>query len=205
VDYTRPVQAVIPGVQGRILAALSRTEAELTMRTVARIAGVSANRATAILNRLVQLGLVERRDVGTAALVRLIRDNEASRVVAELATLPDIVPKRLAEMAAIIKPAPASLILFGSFARGQATDESDIDVLVVRPNGVASDDATWTQTVGEWSDMAARMAGNPVNLLVVSEAELPQLAKRKRSVWAGIAREGVTLAGADVRQLGSAA
>jgi len=43
VDFRDPIAAVIPGVQGRVLTALARTETELTMRTVAELAGVSAN------------------------------------------------------------------------------------------------------------------------------------------------------------------
>jgi len=87
---------VIPGVQGRVLTALARTETELTMRTVAELAGVSANQATVVMNRLVHLGLVERRDVGSAGLVRLVRDNEAARAVLALVDLQHRVLARLA-------------------------------------------------------------------------------------------------------------
>ena len=204
-DYTHPVQTVIPGVQGRILATLAQTDAELTMRTVARVAGVSSNRATTVLNGLVKLGLVERRDVGTSALVRLIRENEASRIVTELAQVGDTVLKRLAAAATDITPAPVSVVLFGSFARGQARDDSDVDVFVVRPDQVPGDDSGWISTLGKWTDLAARIAGNPINLVVASESELPRLSKRKRSVWAAIAREGVTLLGAELRKIGAAA
>ena len=86
-DYVNPVEALIPGVQGRVLTVLARTEAELTMRSVAELAGVSANRATVVLNRLVRLGIVERRDVGASALVRLVRENEAARSVLSLVDL----------------------------------------------------------------------------------------------------------------------
>ena len=50
---------MIPGVQGRLLGVLARTETELTMRTAAKLAGVSANQAAAILNHLAALGLVD--------------------------------------------------------------------------------------------------------------------------------------------------
>jgi len=204
-DFTQPVEALIPGVQGRILGVLARTEAELSMRTVARLAGVSPNRATMVLHQLIQLGLVERRDVGTSAQVRLVGENEATRLVLELARLSETVLQRMAAAAKDIAPAPASLIVFGSFARGQAGAASDLDALAVRADDVSVDDAAWTGTLGRWSDLAGRIAGNPVNLLVVSQAELPQLAKRQGSVWAEIVRYGVTLVGEDVRQLGSAA
>jgi predicted nucleotidyltransferase len=204
-DYSRPIEALVPGVQGRILGALARTDAELTMRTVARVAGVSANRATTVLNQLIGLGIVERREAGTAALVRLVRDNEAARIVCELAELRARVLGRLAETAAAINPRPASIVLFGSFARGEARAGSDIDVLVVRPDNVPADHTGWLDTLGTWSDGAARIAGNPVNLVVVARAELPQLSRRKRSVWAEIAREGVTLLGSDLKSLRAAA
>lgn len=205
VDYTRPVEALIPGVQGRILSALARTDTELTMRTVARVAGVSANRATTILNELIGLGIVERREVGTAALVRLVRDNEAARIVCELADLRARVLGRLAETAAGINPPPASIVLFGSFARGEASRASDIDVLVVRPDNVPADHTVWLDTLGTWSDAATRISGNPLNLVVVARAELTQLSRRKRSVWADIARDGVTLLGSDLKTLRVAA
>jgi DNA-binding IclR family transcriptional regulator len=74
-DLGEPVKALIPGVPGRVLTVLAGTGAELTMREVAELADVSANRAIVVLNRLVHLGLVARRDVGSAGLVRLMKDN----------------------------------------------------------------------------------------------------------------------------------
>ena len=36
-DFRQPVEAVIPGAQGRILAVLAETTAELNLSTVARV------------------------------------------------------------------------------------------------------------------------------------------------------------------------
>lgn len=60
VDYPQPVEALIPGVPGRVLGVLARTESQLTMRTVARLARVGVNRAAVVRNALVSLGVVER-------------------------------------------------------------------------------------------------------------------------------------------------
>jgi predicted nucleotidyltransferase len=199
VDYGDPVEAVIPGVQGRVLTVLARTETELTMRTVAELAGVSANQATVVLNRLVHLGLVERREVGSAALVCLVRDNEAARAVLALVDLQRGVLTRLAAEAGKIRPAPACLAVFGSFARGDARhaahENSDIDVLAMPPPGMESDRGQWTTTLGEWADRAARIAGNPVNLLEVTADELPKLIRRRDRPWRTIVDEGVLLVG----------
>jgi predicted nucleotidyltransferase len=194
-DYVHPVEAMIPGVQGRVLTVLARTEAELTMRSVAELAGVSANQATVVLNRLVRLGIVERRDVGASALVRLVRENEAARSVLSLVDLRQGVLARLAGEARKIRPAPACLVVFGSFARGDAHENSDIDVLAVPPSEAQVDDGRWTAALGQWSDRAARIAGNPVNLLEATMDELPKLVRREREPWRTIAEEGVVLVG----------
>ncbi len=194
-DYVNPVKALIPGVQGRVLTVLARTEAELTMRSVAELAGVSANQATVVLNRLVRLGLVERRDVGAAALVRLVRENEAARSVLSLVDLRQGVLARLAGEARKIRPAPACLVVFGSFARGDAHENSDIDVLAVPPSEAQVDHGRWTAALGQWSDRAARIAGNPVNLLEATMDELPKLVRREREPWRTIVEEGVVLVG----------
>lgn len=81
------VEALIPGVQGRVLGVLSRTSTELTMRTVAQLAGVSAQHASVVTGRLVDLGIGERRDVPPASLLRLAPDNLAAQAVASVANL----------------------------------------------------------------------------------------------------------------------
>ena len=201
----RSVESVIPGVQGRVLAVLARTETELTMRTVAQLAGVSPNRATAVLNHLVQLGLVERREAGSAALVRLVRQNEAARAVLALADLHDGVLTRLRAEARMIRPEPACLLAFGSFARGEAREESDVDVLAVRPENVSGEDELWTASLGQWSDCATEIVGNPVNVLDVSAQELPELVRRGAGAWKVIADGGVVLIGTMPAEIGRAA
>jgi predicted nucleotidyltransferase len=194
-DYWNPVEAVIPGVQGRVLTVLARTEAELTMRAVAELAGVSANQTTVVLNRLVRLGLVERRDVGAAALVRLVRENEAARSVLALVDLRRGVLARLTGEARKIRPVPTCLAVFGSFARDEAHENSDFDVLAVPPPTAQADGGQWTAALGQWSDRAARIAGNPVNLLEVTVEELPRLIRRERAPWRTIVEEAVVLIG----------
>ena len=195
-DYGNPVEALIPGVQGRVLTVLARTQAELTMRSVAELAGVSANQATVVLNRLVRLGLVERRNVGAAALVRLVRENEAARSVLSLVDLRQGVLARFEREARKIRPAPTCLAVFGSFARGEAHENSDVDVLAVPPTAAHSDGGHWTAALGQWSDRAARIAGNPVNLLEATVEELPRLVRREQAPWRTIVEEGVVLIGA---------
>ncbi len=204
-DYVKPVEALLPGVQGKVLGVLARNDAELSMRAVARLAGVSPQQSSVVLGHLIDLGIVERRDVPPVALVRLSPDNVAAQTVAALANLRQTVLDRLADLAASISPAPASLMVFGSFARGQAGAASDVDVLVVRPTCVPCDDDGWTDSLGAWSDRARRVVGNPVNLIEVSADELPTLLGRPApSLWSEIATDGVVLLGAPINTVGVA-
>jgi hypothetical protein len=200
-DYVEPLEAIIPGTQGRVLGVLARTDAELTMRTVAHLGGVSPNRAASVLGRLVSLGLVERREAGSAALVRLQGENEAARAVHALVNLRQSVLDRLQAEARIIEPAPASLVVFGSFATGLARAESDLDVLAVLPLGLPADDPRWIDSLGRWSDLAAHISGNAVSLTQAAAEEMPTLLRRRGSVWEGASQQGVVLVGRALGEL----
>ncbi|MFA5787228.1 MAG: nucleotidyltransferase domain-containing protein [Actinomycetota bacterium] len=192
-DYVAPVRALIPGARGRILEVLGRTQEEMTLRQLGRLSGVSVNRVTALVGELVALGIVARRDVPPVSLVRLSADNAVAEMVRELGGLHRLVLARLKELAKGISPAPASLVVFGSFARGLASTDSDIDVLVVRGRGVRLDHDQWTESLGAWSDRAGRISGNRIALVEVGTDELPGL--RRRPLWKSVVQEGILLAG----------
>ncbi|TPW11518.1 MAG: hypothetical protein FD127_3194 [Acidimicrobiaceae bacterium] len=84
-DFVHPISAVIPGARGRVLAALVETTAELNLRTLARLSGVSVAQASRVLPGLVELGLVERREVPPSSQFRLVRSHVAARAVLQLA------------------------------------------------------------------------------------------------------------------------
>jgi len=201
VDFVHPVEAVVPGVRGRVLATLAATDAEMTMTTVARLSDVSINRAVTVLNELVHLGLVKRREAGSAALVCLARENCASRVILALSGLAHTVVDRLREAAEEIRPTPAGLILFGSFARGEASAQSDIDVLALRRSGVPEDDEPWLDSLGRWTTTAHQITGNAVNVIDRAVDELPPLLRAGAPLWQEIARDGRVLVGTGVSAL----
>src|SRR5580693_10716411 len=112
-DFSRPVEALIPGAQGRVLGALARVDAELPVSTLAAVAGVGRTRASAVLGKLADLGVVSRREVGPTVLVRLERRNAVGELVAGLAGLRSRVIEALRQLAAGLDPPPVSLFLFG--------------------------------------------------------------------------------------------
>lgn len=205
-DYRHSVEALIPGVQGRVLGVLARAGMDLTMRRVADLAGVSPQQASVVIGKLVELGVVERRDVPPASLVRLAADNLAAQAVLSFADLRQAALERLGELALAIRPAPVSLMVFGSFARGEADAESDLDVLAVRPRGLAREDDEWTDSLWSWTTSATRAVGNPVNVMEAAEEEISGLLRRPGpTVWTEIVRDGIVLVGSRLERLADAA
>jgi len=200
-DFTRPVEAVIPGTQGRVLAVLAETTAELNLRTVARLARVSPAQASRVLPGLVELGLVERREVPPSSQFRLNHENVAARVVIELARSHEVGLERIGEAAGELPVPPASVVIFGSFARREADRHSDIDALVVRPAGVDEDDDTWTAGVELWRERVRAITGNRVELIEADRAEAAEKLASKRPMWGDIARHGVVVHGATLEKL----
>ncbi|MGI8661945.1 MAG: nucleotidyltransferase domain-containing protein [Acidimicrobiales bacterium] len=200
-DFALPVQSLIPGVQGRVLDVLARMTAELNLGTVARLAGVSAAQASRVMPRLVELGVVERREVPPSALFRLVRENLLARTVVDIVNVQERAIDRLRVLAGGITPSPASMVLFGSFARGEADVGSDIDVLVVRRADVDEDDDRWGRSLSEWLLEAKRTVGNRISHTEITSTEVRSKLRSRKPLWREIARDAVVLRGKRLESL----
>jgi len=204
VDFLHPVEAIVPGATGRLLAALGRVEAELPVATLAQVAGVGRTRASGILADLSDLGVVTRREIGRTVLVSLARDNAAGQLIDQLANLRRGVIDRLRQLASEIQPEPASLSVFGSFARAEAEAGSDIDLLAVRHPD--ADGERWATSLMEFVRRARTLTGNPIEVIDYDLGELRRKtrgrsAKVGREFWGSIRRDAVILAGAHPAEL----
>jgi predicted nucleotidyltransferase len=194
-DFVRPLQSVIPGVQGRILAVLAETTGELNLRAIASIADVSEAQASRILPGLVAIGLVERREAPPSALFRVVRDHIAAGPVLALARSRDRMIQQMREIAEGLPVPAVSVIVFGSFARGQADLESDIDTLMIRPSDVSESDEAWSASVQQWIDRVGEVSGNRVEVLEAEEYEVSARLNREGNVWQDIERDGLIIHG----------
>lgn len=200
-DFVRPVEAIVPGVQGRVLSVLAETTADLNMRTIARLADVSLAQASRVLARLVELGAVERRDVPPSSLFRLAREHVAAGPLLALARSRDTLIGEMGSIAASLPVVPESAFAFGSFARGEADIGSDIDTVLVRPTGVDESDDSWAASVEQWRASVRRASGNRVEVLEVGSDEVAALLMGRRQVWRDIRRDGLVVHGLTMDEL----
>ena len=93
---------------------------------------------------------------------------------------------RLRSLAHKIEPVPETLLIFGSFARGEADADSDLDVLAVHTPAANPD--KWAASLSGFAEEAQAFAGSPVQLL---DYDLDEL-RRKAGSRAKEGRESGT-------------
>jgi predicted nucleotidyltransferase len=80
-----------------------------------------------------------------------------------------------------------AVLLFGSLARGEATESSDVDLAVIATAG-------WSGRV-ELEDIVRARLGNECDVLVFTSAEFAEKTQEAEPVVADIVRDGVALVG----------
>ena len=71
-------------------------------------------------------------------------------LLATVALAGTIAPALQEQLANSAADQPVSVIVFGSFARGEADEHSDLDAVVVRPDDVDEDDDAWATATEQW-------------------------------------------------------
>ena len=190
-DLGSPVLDVAPAVRGALLQALARLEQPVTRRQLAAAAGVAPGNASAVIEELIQSGLVSETVAGRSSMVVLNRSHLAAGPVLALAGLRGELIRRLRERL----PAWPDLHgawLFGSVARGDADSDSDVDLLIVvddlqspdlheRLSRLQADVRSWT--------------GNDVQLVEHSQSSWRKLVRAKNPLVEQIRLDGIALAG----------
>jgi len=155
------------------LAALAQGDLELSGRELARQVGYGSTEGIRrAADRLVTQGTVLRRAAGGAHLYRLNREHLAARHVEGLANARGELIERLRTvLAGWSQPAEIAL-LFGSAARGEATADSDLDLLIIRARGVDPDSDAWRTQLFDLQRSATAWTGNDARVVEYSEEEL---------------------------------
>lgn len=195
-DLGHPLAVVTPTVDGDVLAVLAGADAAFTGREVHRLVGrYSEAGVRNVLSRLVDQGIVLVERVGPSYSYRLNRDHLAAPHIIALAGLRGELNARLRARFAEWDPAPVYAALFGSVARGDMRPDSDIDLLIVRPDTVDGDDDRWADQVDRLARDVTRWTGNDTRPLEYGDTEIRRALRRGDPVLRAIRAEGLPLAG----------
>ncbi len=133
-DLSDPTRAITPTLDGTVLAVLAAAGKPLTVGQVAdqaaRGSEIGIRRSLA---RLVGQGIVRTTFMGRNQAHELNREHVAAPAALLLAGLRTELWKRFRNEIAGWRPRPLYASVFGSAARGDGDEASDIDVLLVHP------------------------------------------------------------------------
>jgi len=116
-----------------ILRRLSAVSQPLSGRQIAELAGLTHRGAIQAIAPLVEAGIVRRRQAGRAHQYTLVRKNiVVVKIILPALREEEAIPDALKdELTRMFAGDTVSLMLFGSFARGEETNASDVDALAV--------------------------------------------------------------------------
>jgi hypothetical protein len=194
-DLSRPYSLVSSSADMDALAVLARTSSPLSGREIARRSGRSQEWTRTVMARLVELGIAEREAGGSALLYELNRDHLAVPAIEQLVELRALLVDRLRAELAGWALQPTAAVLFGSAARGDGGPDSDIDLFVVRSEGVDEDDPVWRAQIDGLAEGVRAWTGNSAGIAELGAGELEDLVDRAPPVLDSIRAEGIDLAG----------
>jgi predicted nucleotidyltransferase len=190
VDVGSPLADVIPGARGQLLATLVRLEEPVTVRALARHAGVAPQTALSVVNDLAAAGLVRTQRAGQAQLVTM---NTAHVLAPPLIAL-ERTRDRLTEMLRGELAGWAWLAggwLFGPAARAGGDRRSVIDLLLVASTSTKL--PAWGEATASLTHQVQSWTGNKVQIVEHSRGSFALLIRGGNPLVATIREEGIPL------------
>ena len=195
-DVSHLIRSVIPTLAAPVLEVLAGTIRGLSGREVHRLAkSGSLTGVQLVLARMVTQGLVTAEEHPSVTLYAANREHLAWPAIEQLAGIRTRLLERIGEIVAAWSIAPLHVSLFGSAARRDGDSQSDIDVLIVRPDGVGEDDEAWESQVGALRAAVGSWTGNRCQSLVIDRVRLVAHLTAKDPLVANWLRDEVLIAG----------
>lgn len=185
-DVSSPISSVIPSLDGPVLGALAGTTTPLNLTQVHRLARRgSLTGVRRVLVRMSAVGIVAEVPGGYV----LNRDHVASSAIESLARLWGGCVDRIRATVAEWPEEPALVGIFGSAARRDGDEFSDVDILVV------SNDADADHRSADLADAVERWTGNAAHVVTVTPADLRRMRRAREPVLDEWDRDLVVVAG----------
>jgi Nucleotidyltransferase domain len=199
-NLARPYAILRRSIDAEVLRVVAGTTEAMTGRHVHRLVGHGSHRTVQLaLHRLASEGLLDVRDYPPSKLYTFNREHLASEAVLMLVGIRARLVEQLRSATVEWELAPAHASLFGSAARGDGDEESDIDLLIVRPDEVPAEDERWRAQVDDLRQRVDRWTGNRAAVSEMSESELRALRAAPTPILDELREDAVVLSGTSFR------
>lgn len=195
-DVSHPIRGIIPTLDAPVIEILAATSRGLSGREVHRLAGTGSVRGVQlVLARLVKQGLVHADETPSATFYTANRKHLAWSALEALVGIRGQLMQRLRDDIGDWRIAPLHVSLFGSTARRDGSARSDIDLLVVRPEGLDDANEPWERQIDQLRDGVATWTGNRCQVLSLDRVRLGAHVAAGDPLVASWLRDGILLVG----------
>ena len=173
-DLSFPLATITPTLDAGVLHVLAATTSGCSGAEVHRRLGRGSDEGVRkVLARLVAQGVVLVETPARYPVYRLNRDHVAVPHIKALTRVRGEIVGNIRSEVAGWEVEPSHAGLFGSFARGVADNDSDIDVLLVRPESSAEfDEDAWLEQLDRLDRRIRAWTGNAAQIVDVAPATL---------------------------------
>jgi DNA-binding transcriptional ArsR family regulator len=202
-NVSDPATVLAGGLTMPILRALSHRASPVTSAQLRRAAAAGTEAGVRrALDRLARHGLITAEEIGDRIVYSLNREHILYPAVTALLRAGDELAHRLRAAILDWQVLPAAAALYGSAARRDGHEGSDIDLLVVRPAGMGSAErGLWIGQVHELRAAVERWTGNPCQVTDRSLTSLRRLSRAREPIVDEWRRDAVSLAGPRISEL----
>ena len=179
-DLSFPLSTVAPTLDAGVLQVLAATTAGCTAAEAHRRLGRGSDEGVRrVLGRLVEQGVVLVETSARYPVYHLNREHLAVPHIEALTRVRGELFHRIREAVSSWDVEPIHAGLFGSFARGTADSDSDIDVLLVRPAVLTDvEEANWLEQLDRLDHQIRRWTGNTAQIIDITRTTLAQMARK---------------------------
>lgn len=201
---TYSIETVL-GSRGKIavLRTLRGVSVPLTAARVAAASGISKPAAATILAEFTAMGLVASSLAGRSWVYWLVRANVyVETIVDPIFRAEEEVVERLPdELRTVFQHVAESVVLFGSYARGDQDPQSDIDVLLVAAN--PSSKPILERVADDHAAEFRSRYGASLSPIIYDAGEAAALRKRSPALADSLERDGVVVHGSSPWEWGA--
>ena len=179
-DLGMPLVTVFGRTEGAVLTALARGSASVNGRQIERVLGgtVSIRGVQGALERLTRVGLVLAASRQAETLYRVNREHLLWSTVETTINVLTEFRQRIRALANESAPTGTAVVLYGSVERGEATADSDVDLLVVYPDETPA--SFREDFVDELGRSVELWTGNPAQVIQITVSGLVESAGRSQ-------------------------
>jgi predicted nucleotidyltransferase len=178
-----------------VLRVLWQSRQPLTAAEISRRAELTYPATSAVLDTLVHLRVADRAPAGRGHTHWLVRENQyVHAYLAPIFESEEELPERLEDdIRSLFAERCVSVVLFGSYARGSQTLESDVDVIAVAQN--TDEKQRIERELAEIEREFRQRWGAPLSVILYDPHEAATLHHRSPALYSTLVDEGLAVSG----------